>query len=45
MKIFLLRRLIGLANIADGLVTLFTPWRLGAGLAVAKKYAKAKGAK
>lgn len=41
MKVFLLRRLIGLASIADGLVTLFT-YRLGAGLAAAKVYSKAK---
>lgn len=45
MTLFLLRRLYGLAQIADGLATLLTPFRLGAGLRVAKTLARARAAR
>lgn len=43
MKLFLLRRLLGLAQIANGFVVLFTSWNPGLPLMVARKIAREKG--
>jgi hypothetical protein len=43
MKLFLLRRLLGLAQIANGAVVFFTPWNPGLPLKVARHIAREKG--
>lgn len=40
MKLFALRRAYGAAQIIDGLVHVFTPWRTGIPLVVAKALAR-----
>ena len=44
VRLFFLRRLLGVALIGQGLVTLLTPFRPGWNLAVARKIARVKGA-
>lgn len=39
MSLFLWRRVYGLAQITDGLVAVFTPWRTGLPLRAAKRMA------
>jgi len=43
MRRFLLRRLLGLVMVMQGLITLFTPFRPGLNMWVARKIAKENG--
>jgi hypothetical protein len=42
MRIFFLRRLMGLAYVIDGLVVVFTPFNIFLSLKMARKVAKAR---